>query len=268
MQPKSLISYYPLHVVYPHGGTVYILSWSGPTVPKGVICARSTKAVEATLAEILDHRPWVAVAEYIRAELVAPPLWFQNRYAELWGSIYLDDFKSWVGYCLRSNDPLPKGLGTCPRCKDLAKWTPWCGECIQGVIVEGESWCDFYWRNREAYHTHSPKVDSPYVNRPSEAREILETEELHGIGLDPGYFEAVTKHLHPDHEIQFLTWGAFYTNPQEVDPTKVLRMVEQSDIRWKEKREYEGKDHELVRAKRLADNREFLISLLDGKVTM
>lgn len=245
-----------------------MLSWSSPSVPKGVICGHTTKAVEVTLAGILSYRPGITLSEYIHAELVRPPLWFQEGYANLWESIYLDDFRSWVGYCLRSEDPIPEGITTCPTCKNIKMWEPWCGECIQGWVVEGESWYDFYWRNRDAYHTHSPRVDAPYLNRPSEARELLETENLYGIGLDPGYFEAVMKPLQPDHEIQYLTWGAFYTNPREVDPTKILQMIERYDQIWKNKQALERKSGEEERSRRLVDNRNFLVSLLSGKVKM
>lgn len=267
--PYPILSQFPLHPIFPHTGKVYILSWSAGYTPTGVVIARSPKAIERAFYRITESRRFVQVDAYVIAEIVSPPIEFQVAFAKLWHSIHLDEFTGWASYCFRNWDPLPEGLEPCETCKNITSpFAPWCRNCNGGVVVQGESWDDFYQRNRETFHRFRPSQNTPFVGRASEARELQDGEDLYGIWTDPGYFEAKVQKIDLEENAHYLTWGLFYTNPQDVDPTIVLQIAEDAEKEWKRQRQEIEEESEAQQNQILGENREVLRSMLSGKVRL
>lgn len=274
MSLPNLLLHYPLNVIYPHGGECYLLLWR--TNPEeyslqSLVVAKSPKAVQHTWKSILETNPRATVVSFQCVDLVSPPQWMKEAHARLWDSCHQDQFELWVGGILRGSKELPKGLIGCPACVGNIGYQPWCGDCVHGVLVEGESWSHFYWRHRDIFRTiRSPQPSEVVFGRPSQARELAQGEKLYGVALDFGHNEISVGLTEPEEDCgtESMDWGLFYTNPRVLDSSHLVQMAETALKTYEDPylvlRRKNAEDQELKEA----SERSLFLSLLSGKVGM
>lgn len=272
MPPPDLTHYYPLNVIYPHGGEAYLLLWRTSQeryALQSLAVAKSPKAVQHTWKAVLATNPRATVVSFQCVDLVAPPQWMKEAHARLWDSSHQDQFEHWVGGIVRGSKELPNGLIRCPTCVGNIGYRPWCGNCVLGVLVDGESWGQFYWRHRDTFRlTHRPQPWEMVFGRPSQARELVPGEKLYAVALDIGSTDMSVDLTEPEADCgtESMDWGLFYTNPRDLDSTHLvqfaetaLKAQEESDLALRGNRDREQgiKD---------AADRSLLLSMLSGKV--
>ncbi len=275
MPPHDLTSYYPLNVIYPHGGEAYLLVWhtnrDGYAL-QSLVVANSSKSAQHTWKAILATNPRAVVVSFQCVDLVAPPQWMKEAHARLWDESHQGQFEWWVSGIVRPLQKaknLPSGLVPCPNCVGNIGYQPWCGDCVHGVLVEGESWSRFYWRHRDAFRMNCrPQPAEMVFGRPSQARELADGERLYAVALDIAHNEISVGLTEPEEDCgtESMDWGLFYTNPRDLDSTHLVQLAEtalkvreDADLSQREKnaREQEIKD---------AADRSLLLSMLSGKV--
>lgn len=277
MPPHDLTSYYPLNVIYPHGGEAYLLVWhtnrDGYAL-QSLVVANSSKSAQHTWKAILATNPRAIVVSFQCVDLVAPPQWMKEAHARLWDESHQGQFEHWVSGIvrpLRKAKNLPSGLVPCPTCVDNIGYQPWCGDCVHGVLVDGESWSQFYWRHRDTFRTtHRPQPAEMVFGRPSQARELAPGEKLYAVALDIGPNETSVGLTEPEADCgtESMDWGLFYTNPRVVDSSYLVQMAEIALRSYEDP--YLVARRETDFRQKLQDEADFALlqSMLSGKVGM
>ena len=206
MSPPDLTYYYPLNVIYPHGGEVYLLVWrtnrEGYAL-QSLVVAKSPKSALHAWKDVLAVNPRSVVSSFQCVDLVAPPQWMREAHARLWDSAHQNQFEHWVGGIVRGSKELPNGLTHCPACVGNIGYRPWCGDCVLGVLVEGESWSQFYWRHRDTFRKAHPPQPAEMALVPTTSVRVMgswsspESMALHHL-MDSGFTSIFGSHPRPN----------------------------------------------------------------------
>lgn len=103
---------FPLKVCYPGGGTKYLLVVYNYNEGHHIWMANSEETLKFLLAARLKRSNWEPQSMW-RAEIVAPPRWLVDKYAETKFENAVWYFRMNLCYKLREMNPLPAGVERC-----------------------------------------------------------------------------------------------------------------------------------------------------------